>query len=85
MVKEEQKELKKILDSKKDINDIYKQYLLQLTPFQIKTFKELCKYHESLNLGYIFKLNYAKPKNKKIFVISLTKSQIKDVNKAKKK
>ena len=78
-------ELKKMLNSKKSIQDgLYKQYLIHLTPLQIKYFKVLCQYNEKLQLGYTFKLNYAKPKNKKIFVVFLTKSQIKDVNKAKK-
>lgn len=80
---EEQKDFKEILDSKKSV-DIYKQYLIHLTPFQIKTFKDLCKYLETNDSGYLFNLNYSKPKNKKIFVVFLTKSQIKNVNKAKK-
>ena len=65
VIEEEQKDLKKILDSKKSV-DIYKQYLIHLTPFQIKTFKDLCKYLESNDLDYLFKLNYGKPKNKNI-------------------
>ena len=64
---------------------MYKQYLIHLTPFQIKSFKVLCQYNEKLKLGYTFKLNYAKPKNKKIFVVFLFEQQIKDINKAKKK
>ena len=80
---EEQKDFKKTLDGKKSV-DIYKEYLIDLTPFQIKTFKDLCKYLESKDLGYLFNLNYGKPKNKKMFVVFLTKSQIKNGNKAKK-
>ena len=64
---------------------MYKQYLIHLTSSQIKSFKVLCQYNEKLKLGYTFKLNYARPKNKKIFVVFLTKSQIKDINKPKKK
>ena len=61
-----QEELKKILNSKKSINyGMYKQYLIHLTPSQIKSFKVLCQYNEKLKLGYTFKLNYARPKNKK--------------------
>ena len=63
---------------------MYKQYLIHLTPFQIRSFKVLCQYNEKLQLGYTFKLNYANLKNKKIFVVFLTKSQINDLNKAKK-
>ena len=81
-----QEELKKIRKSKKSTHyGLYKQYLIHLTPYQIKSFKVLCQYNEKLKLGYTFKLNYAKPKNKRIFVVFLTKSQIKDINKAKKK
>ena len=86
MVKEEkQNNLRKILNSKKSVNGIYKQYLILLTPYQIKIFEDTCKYLEEIDHGYIFSLNYGKPKNKKIFVVFLTKSQIKNVNKAKKK
>ena len=53
---QEQKDLKKILDSKKSI-DIYNKYLIHLTPFQIKTFKDICNYYESNDLGYLFNLN----------------------------
>ena len=69
---------------KKSINNVYYQYLIHLTPLQIKSFKVLCKTLKYNNLGHTFKLNYAKPKNKKGFTVFLTKSQIKDVNKAKK-
>ena len=69
---------------KKSINDVYYQYHIHLTPLQIKSFKVLCKTLKYNNLGHTFKLNYSKPKNKKIFVVFQTKSQIKDVNKAKK-
>ena len=54
-------------------------------PLSNKFFEVLCQYNEKLKLGYTFNLNYSKPKNKKIFVVFLTKSQIKDINKAKKK
>ena len=67
MPEEKQKEFKKILDNKKSINGLYKQYLIHLTPLQIKYSKVLCQYNEKLKLGYTFKLNYAKPKNKKYF------------------
>ena len=70
---------------KKSINDVYYQYHFHLTPLQIKSFKVLCKTLKYNNLGHTFKLNYSKPKNKKIFVVFQTKSQIKDANKAKKK
>ena len=80
-----QEEFKKILKSKKSIYyGLYKQYLIHLTPSQIKSFKVLCQYNEKLKLGYTFRLDYAKPKNKKIFVVFLFDHQIKDINKAKK-
>ena len=81
-----QEELKKkILKSKKSTHyGLYKQYLIHLTPYQIKSFKVLCQYNEKLKLGYTFKLNYAKPKNKKIFAVFLFDHHIKDINKAKK-
>ena len=50
---------------KKSINDVYYQYHIHLTPLQIKSFKVLCKTLKYNNLGHTFKLNYAKPKNKK--------------------
>lgn len=59
--KKKKKIYKKILDSKKNVNFIY--IIINLTPFQIKTFKELCNYIGTLTLGYSFKLNYGKPKN----------------------
>ena len=68
----------------KSINGKFFKYIIDFTPFQIKSFKVLCKNNKYLNLGHTFRLNYAKPKNKKKFVVFLTKSQIKDVNKAKK-
>ena len=49
---------------KKSINNVYYQYLIHLTPLQIKSFKVLCKTLKYNNLGHTFKLNYAKPKNK---------------------
>ena len=86
MLEEKQKEFKKILNSKKSIHyGLYKQYLIHLTTSQINSFKVLCHYNERLKLGYTFKLNYARPKNKKIFVVFLFDHQIKDINKAKKK
>ena len=68
----------------KSINGVYFKYIIDFPPFQIKTFKGLCKNNEYLNLGHTFRLNYAKPKNKKKIIVFLTKSQIKGVNKAKK-
>ena len=52
---------------KKSINNVYYQYLIHLTPLQIKSFKVLCKTLKYNNLGYTFKLNYAKPKKQKRF------------------
>ena len=67
----------------KSNNNVYFKYIIDFTPYQIKKFKVLCK-NKHLNLGHTFRLNYAKPKNKKGFTVFLTKSQIKDVNKATK-
>ena len=67
----------------KSINGVFFKYIIDFTPFQI-TFKVLCENNKYLNLGHTFRLNYAKPKNKTKFVVFLIKSQIKDVNKAKK-
>ena len=61
---------------------IYKKFIILLTPFQIKTFKDICNYLETNNKGYTFKLNYGKIKNKKTFHVFLTNSQIENVNKA---
>ena len=51
-------------------NNVYFKYIIDFTPYQIKKFKVLCK-NKHLNLGHTFRL-------------FLTKSQIKDVNKATK-
>ena len=68
----------------KSINGKFFKYIIDFTPFQIKTFKVLCKNNKYPNLSHTFRLNNSKQKNKKKFVVFLTKSQIKGVNKAKK-
>ena len=79
-----EKKLKKILSSKLSINNgEYKKYIIHLTSTQIHSFYFKCYNPQFFKGGEKINLNYAKTNRKKPFVVFLNKSQIKDVNKAK--
>ena len=79
-----EKKLKKILSSKLTINNgEYKKYIIHLTSTQIHSFYFKCYNPQFFKAGEKINLNYAKTNRKKPFVVFLNKSQIKDVNKAK--
>ena len=79
-----EKKLKKILSSKLTINNgEYKKYIIHLTSTQIHSFYFKCYNPQFFKGGEKINLNYAKTNRKKPFVVFLNKSQIKDVNKAK--
>ena len=79
-----EKKLKKILSSKLSINNgEYKKYIIHLTSTQIHSFYFKCYNPHFFKGGEKINLNYAKTNRKKPFVVFLNKSQIKDVNKAK--
>ena len=76
--------LKKILSSKLSINNgEYKQYIIHLPSSQIMSFYFKCYNPQLFKGGEKINLNYAKTNRKKPFIVFLNKSQIKDVNKAK--
>ena len=76
--------LKKILSSKLTISSgEYKKYIIHLTSTQIHSFYFKCHNPQFFRGGEKINLNYAKTNRKKPFVVFLNKSQIKDVNKAK--
>ena len=78
-----EKKLKKILSSKLSIdNGEYKKYIIHLTSTQIHSFYFKCHNPQFFKGGEKINLNYTKT-NRKPFVVFLNKSQIKDVNKAK--
>ena len=78
-----EKKLKKILSSKLTINNgEYKKYIIHLTSTQIHSFYFKCYNSKFFKGGGKLNLNYTKT-NRKPFVVFLNKSQIKDVNKAK--
>ena len=78
-----EKKFKKILSSKLSINNgEYKKYIIHLTSTQIHSFYFKCHNPQFFKGGEKINLNYAKT-NRKPFVVFLNKSQIKDVNKAK--
>ena len=79
-----EKKLKKILSSKLTINNgEYKKYIIHLTPSQTRSFYFKCSFPQSFKGGEKINLNYTKNNRRKPFVVFLNKSQIKDVNKAK--
>ena len=79
-----EKKFKKILSSKLSINNgEYKKYIIHLTSTQIHSFYFKCYNPQFFKGGEKINLNYAKTNRKKPFVVFLNKSQIKDVNKAK--
>ena len=79
-----EKKLKKILSSKLTINNgEYKKYIIHLTPSQTRSFYFKCNFPQSFKGGEKINLNYTKNNRRKPFVVFLNKSQIKDVNKAK--
>ena len=79
-----EKKLKKILSSKLTINNgEYKKYIIHLTTTQIHSFYFRCHHSQFFKEGEKFNLNYTKNNRRKPFVVFLNKSQIKDVNKAK--
>ena len=79
-----EKKLKKILSSKLTINNgEYKKYIIHLTPSQTRSFFFKCNFLQSFKVGEKINLNYTKNNRRKPFVVFLNKSQIKDVNKAK--
>ena len=79
-----EKKLKKILGSKLTINNgEYKKYIIHLTSTQIHSFYFKCYNPQFFKGGEKINLNYTKTNRKKPFVVFLNKSQIKDVNKAK--
>ena len=79
-----EKKLKKILSSKLTINNgEYKKYIIHLTSTQIHSFYFKCHNPQFFKGGEKINLNYTKNNRKKPFVVFLNKSQIKDVNKAK--
>ena len=79
-----EKKLKKILSSKLTIsNGEYKKYIIHLTSTQIHSFYFKCHNPQFFRGGEKINLNYTKNNRKKPFVVFLNKSQIKDVNKAK--
>ena len=80
-----EKKLKKILSSKLSINngEYKKIYIFHLTSTQIHSFYFKCYNPHFFKGGEKINLNYAKTNRKKPFVVFLNKSQIKDVNKAK--
>ena len=78
-----EKKFKKILSSKLTINNgEYKKYIIHLTSTQIHSFYFKCYNSKFFKGGEKLNLNYTKT-NRKPFVVFLNKSQIKDVNKAK--
>ena len=79
-----EEKFKKILNSKLSINNgEYKKYIIHLTSTQIHSFYFKCHNSQFFKSGEKINLNYAKTKSKKPFLVFLNKSQIKDVNKAK--
>ena len=79
-----EKKLKKILSSKLTINNgEYKKYIIHLTTTQIHSFYFRCHHSQFFKEGEKINLNYTKNNRRKPFVVFLNKSQIKDVNKAK--
>ena len=79
-----EKKLKKILSSKLTINNgEYKKYIIHLTSTQIHSFYFKCYNPQFFKGGEKINLNYTKNNRRKPFVVFLNKSQIKDVNKAK--
>ena len=79
-----EKKLKKILSSKLSINNgEYKKYIIHLTSTQIHSFYFKCHNPQFFKGGEKLNLNYTKNNRKKPFVVFLNKSQIKDINKAK--
>ena len=79
-----EKKLKKILSSKLSINNgEYKKYIIHLTSTQIHSFYFKCYNPQFFKGGEKINLNYTKNNRRKPFVVFLNKSQIKDVNKAK--
>ena len=66
---EEQKDLKKILNSKKSIHyGSYKQYLIHLTPLQIKTLKFYVNIMRNLNLVTLLNSIMPNQKTKKKYL-----------------
>ena len=80
-----EEEFKKLLNSKLSINNgEYNQYIIHLTTCQIMSFYFKCNRPKGFKEGEKINLNYEKTKKQKRFCsFFLTKSQIKDVNKAK--
>ena len=79
-----EKKFKKILSSKLTINNgEYKKYIIHLTSTQIHSFYFKCYNPQFFKGGEKINLNYTKNNRRKPFVVFLNKSQIKDVNKAK--
>ena len=79
-----EKKFKKILSSKLSINNgEYKKYIIHLTSTQIHSFYFKCYNPQFFKGGEKINLNYTKNNRRKPFVVFLNKSQIKDVNKAK--
>ena len=79
-----EKKFKKILSSKLSINNgEYKKYIIHLTSSQTRSFYFKCNFPQSFKGGEKINLNYTKNNRRKPFVVFLNKSQIKDVNKAK--
>ena len=77
--------LRTLQDDQQEIKKIgnYIQHIVHLTPSQIKRFEKAFKVFLITQQSYIIPQDYSNPKNKKRFIVFLTKTQIKKVEKAK--